>query len=70
MATIVVLWVASIASLYAQLGNDKTFEGAYDKVEAFQEQPLMLKASIAAVAVFSLFAVLKVRDYVGLEIFL
>ena len=61
MATMLTLLAASCASLYAQLGDEKTLEAVLAKAEAFRDQPVLMQANAATVAVLCLVVVLKVR---------
>ena len=60
MATLLALLAASCASLYAQLRDEKTLDAVFTKAEAFRDQPLLMQANAAAVAVLCSALVLKV----------
>lgn len=61
MATLLTLLAASCASLYAQLRDEKTLDAVFTKAEAFRDQPPLMQANAAAVAVLCSALVLKVR---------
>lgn len=62
MATLLTLLAASCASLYAQLKDEKTLDAVVGKAEAFRDQPPLMQANAAAVAVLCFALALKVRE--------
>lgn len=59
MATLLTLLAASCASLYAQLKDEKTLDAVVGKAEAFRDQPPLMQANAAAVAVLCFALALK-----------
>lgn len=61
MAAVFTVWVASCASLYAQLKDERTLDTVLTKVDGFADQPPLLQINLLVLAVSSFFLLLKVR---------
>lgn len=64
MAAVFAVWVASCASLYAQLPQYEALGGV---LEAFPDQPPTLQANVIVSAALGLLLLLKVREGPGRE---
>lgn len=61
MAAVLALWVASCASLYAQLTGEETLDAVLlSKVDGFADQPPLLQVNFVVLAVTSFLLLLKV----------
>lgn len=62
MAAVLALWVASCASLYAQLKGEKTLDDILlSRVDGFADQPPLLQLNFVVLAATSFLLLLKVR---------